>query len=70
MIYENENDYLAPPPPPRLAHTLHHAAELLDYSTPSLYRLHRAGKIRFVKIGGRTLVPDSEVRRLAEGRAR
>jgi excisionase family DNA binding protein len=40
------------------------AARVLRVSRTTLYRLAWRGMIRFVKLGGRTLVPMSEVRRL------
>jgi excisionase family DNA binding protein len=46
------------------------AAEYLNVSTRTLTRLAEADQLRLVRLGlgrGRVLVPDSEVRRLAEG---
>ncbi len=40
------------------------AARVLRVSRTTLYRLAWRGMIRFVKLGGRTLIPMSEVRRL------
>jgi excisionase family DNA binding protein len=39
------------------------AARVLRVSRTTLYRLAWRGMIRFVKLGGRTLVPMSEIRR-------
>jgi excisionase family DNA binding protein len=39
------------------------AARVLRVSRMTLYRLAWRGMIRFVKLGGRTLVPMSEIRR-------
>jgi len=36
----------------------------LSISRATLYKLAGDGKIRLVKIAGRTLIPDSEIRRL------
>jgi excisionase family DNA binding protein len=45
-------------------------AALGGISRATLYKLATQGKIRFIKIGGRTLVPESEIDRLArEGTA-
>lgn len=52
----------------RLAYTLEDAGELLGgLSRNSFYRLNAAGKLRLIKVGGRTLVPHSEIVRLLEG---
>lgn len=52
----------------RLAYTLDDAGELLGgLSRNSFYRLHSAGKLRLIKVGGRTLVPHSEIVRLLGG---
>jgi excisionase family DNA binding protein len=37
----------------------------LGISRATLYRLHTAGKVKFVKIGDRTVIPESELDRLA-----
>lgn len=55
--------------PSRAAYLLAEAAELLGgISRDSLYRMHRRGEIRFVKVGRRVLVPAEEIRRLVQGR--
>ena len=52
----------------RLAFTIDDACELLGgISRNSVYRLSAAGKLRLVKVGGRTLVPRSEIQRLLDG---
>lgn len=52
----------------RLAYTIEDAGELLGgLSRNSFYRLNAAGKLRLIKVGGRTLVPHSEIQRLLEG---
>ena len=40
----------------RISYTLRTAAEVFDLSIATLRRLNKAGKLRFIKIGGRTLV--------------
>jgi excisionase family DNA binding protein len=40
----------------RISYTLRNAANVLDISTATLRRLEKAGKLRFIKVGGRTLV--------------
>lgn len=55
----------------RLAYTIEDAGELLGgLSRNSFYRLNAAGKLRLIKVGGRTLVPHSEIQRLLEGDGR
>ncbi len=55
-----------PHPPLRSAYPLPEAAvKLGGVSQASLYRWRAKGLIRFIKIGGRTLVPASEISRLA-----
>jgi hypothetical protein len=39
-------------------------ARQLGVCTATIYNLRRAGKVRLVKIAGRTLIPDSEMIRL------
>ena len=54
----------------RLAYTIDDARELLGgISRNSIYRLNAAGGLRFIKVGGRTLVPHAEIVRLLEGDA-
>ncbi|TDR90254.1 helix-turn-helix domain-containing protein [Enterovirga rhinocerotis] len=55
--------------PDRAAYPLNEASVLLSISRANLYRLAKDGRIRFVKIGHRTVVPASEIDRLAQGRA-
>ncbi len=40
------------------------ACRVLGISRASLYRLHQHGKLKFVKIAGRTLIAESELDRL------
>jgi excisionase family DNA binding protein len=52
------------------ARRVNDACSALGISRATLYKLQAQGKIRFIKIGGRTLVPESEIDRLAsEGAA-
>ena len=48
----------------RLAYRVPDACTALGIGRTSLYELVKAGKIRLVKIAGRTLVPRSELDRL------
>lgn len=47
-----------------LALSVAEAARVLRVSRTTIYRMAWRGMIRLVKLGGRTLVPMSEVRRL------
>jgi excisionase family DNA binding protein len=40
----------------RITYTLQNAAAVVDLSTATLRRLEKAGRLRFIRIGGRTLV--------------
>ncbi len=42
------------------------ALRQLSVSRATLYKLVNKGEIRLVRIGGRSLIPDSEIRRLLE----
>jgi len=42
------------------------AAQLLRISRPSVYRLWKSGKVKPIKVGGRTVFPESELERLIE----
>lgn len=54
----------------RLAYTLPDAGQLLGgLSRNSVYRLVETGKLRLVKVGGRSLIPASDIFRLIEGEA-
>ncbi|MFC4625527.1 helix-turn-helix domain-containing protein [Daeguia caeni] len=65
---ENQNKGTTAPGVQRLAYTLEDAGELLGgLSRNSFYRLNAAGKLRLIKVGGRTLVPHSEIVRLLGG---
>ena len=47
-----------------LALSVAEAARVLRVSRTTLYRMAWRGMIRFVKLGGRTIIPMSEIRRL------
>jgi excisionase family DNA binding protein len=51
---------------PRRAFPLDEAGRLLGVSRASLYRQVEEGKLKFIRIGGRTLVPATEIDRIAE----
>jgi excisionase family DNA binding protein len=50
---------------PRKARRVLDACWALGISRATLYKLAAQGKIRLVKIGGRTVVPESEIDRIA-----
>jgi len=43
------------------------AAEALGVSRATIYRLHDSGRLRFVKVGSRTLIPTSLLLELLDG---
>jgi hypothetical protein len=45
-----------PMPGERISYTLQNAAAAVDLSIATLRRLEKAGRLRFIRIGGRTLV--------------
>lgn len=47
--------------PPRLAYSIEEAAVALGIGRTLLYKLIKAGEIRVVKVGDRTLLPVREV---------
>lgn len=49
----------------RLAHPLPEASHLLGISKSTVYRLVNSGKIRMIKVAGRSVIPNSEIRRVA-----
>ncbi len=51
--------------PRRLARRIPDACAALQISRSHLYELAKEGKIKLVKIGDRTLVPEAELERLA-----
>jgi excisionase family DNA binding protein len=51
------------------ARRLPEACRILGVSRSTMYRLAAQGQIRLVRIGGRTLVPESELDRLVAGGA-
>jgi excisionase family DNA binding protein len=52
-----------------VAYTVTNACRLLSISRSTLYLLAAQGKVRLVKVAGRTLVPSSEIARLISGAA-
>jgi excisionase family DNA binding protein len=58
------------PVPPRAAWPIREGAHRIGVGRTSIYKLAADGKIRLVKIAGRTLIPDSEIARLVEGEAK
>lgn len=52
-----------------VAHTITNACHLLSISRSTLYLLASQGKLRLVKVAGRTLVPATEISRLVSGAA-
>jgi len=57
-------EYPAKEPPPRAAWRIDDAAYRMGISRVSIYKLAKEGKIKLLKIAGRTLVPDAEIVRL------
>ena len=51
-----------PPGAVRIAHSVENAAALLDVGRTTVFELIRTGKIKAVKLGGRTLIPDAALR--------
>jgi excisionase family DNA binding protein len=49
---------------PQRAWSFPDAARALGVSTGTLYRLRKAGRLRVTKLGGRTLVLESEIDRV------
>jgi predicted site-specific integrase-resolvase len=52
------------PPVERAAWPLREGCYKLGISRTSAYQMNKLGKLNFVKFGGRTLIPDSEIKRL------
>ena len=50
---------------PKMAYRIDEACLALGIGRTSIYYLHSEGKIKFIKIAGRTLVPASEIERLS-----
>lgn len=47
-----------------VVYTINEAAKILKLSSPTIYRLMDAGKIRYAKIGARRLIPQSELSKI------
>lgn len=56
-----------PPGAVRLAHSVENAAALLDVGRTTVFELIRTGRLRAVKLGGRTLIPDAALRDFLAG---
>jgi hypothetical protein len=54
-------------PGDRISYTLRHAADAVDLSIATLRRLNKAGRLRFIRIGGRTLVCARSLHALTTG---
>lgn len=52
------------PPAPKLTHSIASTANVLDCGRTTVYQLLNEGKLQAVKLGGRTLVLDSSIRKL------
>lgn len=52
------------PAPERMAYTVNAALHALSIGRTKFYELVNAGELKLIKIGGRTLVPRSELERL------
>jgi excisionase family DNA binding protein len=48
----------------RIAWRINEGAYRLGVSRSTIYKLAAAGKLRLIKVGGRTLIPDAEIARL------
>jgi excisionase family DNA binding protein len=57
--------HLRTSPCDRLAYSVDEACRLLSIGRTSLYELAKRDELRLIKIAGRTLVPRSELERLA-----
>jgi predicted site-specific integrase-resolvase len=49
---------------PRRAYPVREAGRMIALSPATIYRHAKSGKIHLIRIGGRTLVPESEIARL------
>jgi len=56
---------LKAPPENAFSYRVDHACDLLGIGRVTFYKEVGLGKIRIIKIGGRTLVPRSEIERLS-----
>jgi excisionase family DNA binding protein len=55
------------PQPNRLAWPIPEGARRMGISRTTVYKLAGEGKLRLIKIAGRTLIPDAEIVRLVDG---
>lgn len=63
----NATPLLPTTPGERISYTLRNAADAVDLSIATLRRLNKAGRLRFIRIGGRTLVCARSLHALAMG---
>ena len=54
-------------PGERISYTLRNAADAVDLSIATLRRLNKSGRLRFIRIGGRTLVCARSLHALTKG---
>ena len=52
-------------PPQRLAWPVDEGAHRIGIGRTSVYKLAAEGRLRLIKVAGRTLIPDSEIVRIA-----
>jgi hypothetical protein len=57
-----------PPYPDALAYTVGHACRMAGFGRTLLYKLAKEGKLRLLKVAGRTLVCGDSLRALIAGR--
>ncbi len=57
-----------PPHPDALAYTVGHACRMAGFGRTLLYKLAKEGKLRLLKVAGRTLVCGDSLRALIAGR--
>ncbi len=69
-LTENQTDLNALAATRRAAWPVDEAAYQLGVGRTSVYKLAAEGKLKLIKIAGRTLVPDDEIARLIKGGCR
>ena len=53
-----------PAPVEKLAFSVDEFAAMFSVCRTSVYKMHNNNELKFIKVGGRTLVPKSEIERL------